>query len=196
MLCFFLSLIVHTLYGLPVSHISYYFRYCKLTKETQTNNDISGLSGAWGDTGQMLWALGEASLLKRGLALAMWVSISLCHFALGLGTAPHPLYWGVQIQPKSWNLHHWDRFSWLLKVAQFPQDVKWWRKVCLTELVEPGNTEGQQILGTNGNTKSLVSALGFTFFFTLTINGKDICGKRLTMHHLLPSLRRAWQLLP
>lgn len=43
---------------------------------------------------------------------------------------------------------------------------------------------------------SLVSALGFRHFFTLTISGKDVYGERLTMHHLLLSLRWAWQRRP
>lgn len=81
--CFFLSVIVHTLCVVPVLHLSYYFRYFKPAKEAQTSNYILGLPGAGGDRGQVLRALGEAILLEVGLALAVWVSISLCHFVLG-----------------------------------------------------------------------------------------------------------------
>lgn len=34
------------------------------------------------------------------------------------------------------------------------------------------------------------------FFLTLTISRKDIYAQRLTIHYLLPSLSRVWQLLP
>lgn len=38
--------VVRRLYGQPVSHLSHCFRYGKLAKEAQTNNDILGLPGA------------------------------------------------------------------------------------------------------------------------------------------------------
>lgn len=190
---FFLSLMVHTLCRLLIPHLSYYFRYCKPTKETQTNNDILRPPGAWGDTGQMLWALGEASLLKRGLALAMWVSISLCHFALGTrDCSPPPLLRSADISFRLY-LGPFQLTSECCTISPGCQMVKgslsYWT----------GQT-GQYGGSANFRDKQETQCHWFQtldlIFFTLPISGKDIYGQRLTIHHFWPSLRRAWQLLP
>lgn len=101
---FFLGVMVHMLCVMPIPHLSYYFGYCKLkkkqklAKETQTSNYILE---AWRDRGQVIRALGEAILLKVGLALAVRVSTSLWHSVLGTRDS-HSLYLGVQILPKTW----------------------------------------------------------------------------------------------
>lgn len=104
---FFLSVIVDTLCGVPVPHLSYYFRYCKPAKEAQTSNYILGLPGAGGDRGQVLRTLGETILLKPTFCCGFGLSSVGVHqtvpLCLGDQGLPLPLLTQeCRYSPKAW----------------------------------------------------------------------------------------------